>query len=71
MKLKPCPFCGKEVKIDYVGDHGYDLHTEINCCVKMFGNCLTGNPKYDEGHEKVLTEYWNRRTEKNNASDCR
>ena len=61
-KLKPCPFCGKEVRIEIGGTHGYDLKMFIDCCVYMFGGYLTGNQEFDDGREDALINKWNKRS---------
>jgi len=61
MKLKPCPFCGKEVKLHHVGTHGYDLHVAIGCCITLRSDGLIGIPHLDEPKEQELIAKWNRR----------
>ena len=51
-KIKPCPFCGKQVELKHSGTHGYDLMTYISCCSIMHGIY---------GKENELIKRWNKR----------
>lgn len=71
VNLKPCPFCGMEVKIeDFVIDAPvtfYDAGFQIRCkhCGIKFSEhtrCLPGcNKKADEQAKKKLAKRWNTR----------
>lgn len=54
INIKPCPFCGKPVKVQEKGTYGYDLHSYISCCAIMYGD-------YDKQQE--LINKWNTRSE--------
>ena len=70
IKLKPCPFCGRKVKVQY-----YEIDTpvtftecgyEICCCFCgiQFKERLSRMPQFDEKAEmkkQTLIERWNRR----------
>ena len=62
-RLKPCPFCGREVRIDRYGD-------EIGCrdiCwiehVEKEPICFLFSARGYVGKQKDLIELWNRRAE--------
>ncbi len=70
-KLKPCPFCGGEVRVfftNYINLNKKTYHLNCNRCNTYFG--LTENSRYvsAETTEKELIEAWNRRVENNEMS---
>lgn len=54
-KLKPCPFCGGEAKVEH---EYYSNFTKINYCVSCF-SCFSSTFDFDTEQEAI--EAWNRR----------
>lgn len=72
MMLKPCPFCGSEVTIDFRplwrGSHGYHGCYEIfikcdKCGCSNYGTISNTIQLTKEEAKKKVVEAWNRRAE--------
>lgn len=69
MKLKPCPFCGKQPKIfpeDYETEG--DAWTEITCVNQRCGANPTTNRAYSDNpdtHQRTAARRWNTRRQEN------
>lgn len=70
MTLKPCPFCGSEVMVDFIplwrGSHGYQGCYEIfikcdKCGCSNYGTISSTIQLTKEEAKKKVVEAWNRR----------
>lgn len=59
-ELKPCPFCGCEVKIKI---NPSTLHAVANCekCSVVMNKTYKGNKRIEEVLTELLANDWNRR----------
>ncbi len=58
MKLKPCPFCGGEAKLNVYSNNGKPTDWSIRCKVGECNASVYGL----EGEENIIAR-WNKRTE--------
>lgn len=60
VKFKPCPFCGKTVKVKVNSSTLHAVAMCDSCNVTMRKN-YKGNKKVSELLERLITDDWNRR----------
>ena len=66
-ELKPCPFCGRAVKIIHVDPSGYNVahyNDEYAVAIVHTGEeeCVIDSlTAYDQREESMMIELWNRR----------
>lgn len=60
IKLKPCPFCGGEVKLDHAYNEFYMVRCDNCCSVTTFGYTYKGGMARDATRVETV-KAWNRR----------